>query len=775
MEIQLTKWTSSLGLLPVNMMHNSDVNDRRFALLDGDMNNFCLDLGSHIDDKLKRSLAWSANMRNYVQIKDGRVYLYTLDKLAPEIIDETYVNENINKFYDYLGLLSADSTSIVQFLMKSFRALRNAIRDEQLAEKSLSSFLYILSSLRDENVDINNWGLPKDVKEYQDLFDPNLLEQIREDINAGISNKNLIPNVDMILRHTSGSLFEEANFYVHYGSQLELFPSYHTEFVYNPNAVGAYFTPPFLARTIVEECLKQSDLKEELVVFEPACGSGQFLLEVLRQLKFSRYSGKITIYGWDISPIAKILSDYQLCFEKREWGDRLNFKIEVKDSLTNQWPLNVDMMLMNPPYKSWELMDIQQRENAERALGLGKLGKVNLANVFYMLAIQSIKKTGVIGCVMPASFLSSDSAKKLRRIAFELVKPKLIGKLGNFIFRSAYVDVCMIIASNKDKELDQTQMLWIDNRDNYTHQALRELRIINNEGNKLCKKTAYSIYGQKTSFMEKTDLWSPISADSNNLHKMLNLKLLMNVMRKVGDVFNVKTGARTGNQKAFVLSADEYDELPMQEKKYFRPSVDSKSFVHGNLIKNNYVFFPYPTEKYALYDEQNLQKKMPYYYNHYLLPHKNELLGRYQINENKWWLLSRPGPWQFEKEMKLVSKEFGRSGDFSIDLTGEFVVQGGCMWEPKDKLKENKRLLAYVPYLNSNLFDDILKIYCKQLSGGYWYVLEKKYIDRIPIPNFDKMEICDVELLENIGRKMVNGEEYDQSVAEEIIKHIING
>ena len=107
MEIQLTKWTSSLGLLPVNMMHNSDVNDRRFALLDGDMNNFCLDLGSHIDDKLKRSLAWSANMRNYVQIKDGRVYLYTLDKLAPEIIDETYVNENINKFYDYLGLLSA--------------------------------------------------------------------------------------------------------------------------------------------------------------------------------------------------------------------------------------------------------------------------------------------------------------------------------------------------------------------------------------------------------------------------------------------------------------------------------------------------------------------------------------------------------------------------------------------------------------------------------------------------------------------------------------------
>ena len=170
-----------------------------------------------------------------------------------------------------------------------------------------------------------------------------------------------------------------------------------------------------------------------------------------------------------------------------------------------------------------------------------------------------------------------------------------------------------------------------------------------------------------------------------------------------------------------------------------------------------------------------MMRKMPYYYNHYLLPHKNELLGRYQINENKWWLLSRPGPWQFEKEMKLVSKEFGRSGDFSIDLTGEFVVQGGCMWEPKDKLKENKRLLAYVPYLNSNLFDDILKIYCKQLSGGYWYVLEKKYIDRIPIPNFDKMEICDVELLENIGRKMVNGEEYDQSVAEEIIKHIING
>lgn len=771
---ELEKWTSSLGLLPVYMMHNSMDGDKRYALLDGDSNNFCLDFGND-DDGDVRSLAWSANMRNYVQIRDEKVFLYTLDTHTPEVIKESFVLQNISKFYDYLGELSKGQQQIVPFLMKSFRMLRNAFRDKNSAENSLTTFLYVLSSLNGDRVDLGKWGLPNDTYDIVGSLKNNgLVQQTIEEIRAGLQGR-FIPDLNMILRHASGNLFEEANFYAYFKGELDLFPTSQIEYAYNPNAVGAYFTPPFLARTIVEECLRNLDVshKEKIVIFDPACGSGQFLLETLRQLKFQSYRGKVEIIGWDIAPIAKLMTDYQLCFEKKEWGDKLTFSVETKDSLYNKWPLDVDLLLMNPPYKSWEVMPLEMRHQVEVVLE-EKPGKINLASVFYLLGVRILKRDGVLGCVIPSSFLTSDATMKIRKEAFDAVSPKLIGKLGNFIFRSAYVDVCMIVASNNCED-NYTQMLWADNRDNVVHQALRDLRVINN-GHQVFSfgEKSYSIYKEKKTQMQTSDLWSPIPETANVLREKLEIKLMMGVLRKVGDVFDVKTGARTGNNQAFLLSSEEYKELPAKERKYFRPSVDRDSIIDGKLYKCNYIFFPYPEVTYPIEDEKDLEQKLGSYYKKYLLPNKNVLVRRYQASP-KWWLLSRPGPWQFDKELKLVSKEWGKAGDFTIDTTGEFAVQGGCMWAPKDKDKEQNRLFAYIPYLNSSLFNNILRIYSKQLSGGEWYVLEKKYASKFPIPNFDKMEDSVVQTLKAIGRKIVYGEEYDHEVVDNIIKGIIYG
>jgi type I restriction-modification system DNA methylase subunit len=55
---------------------------------------------------------------------------------------------------------------------------------------------------------------------------------------------------------------------------------------------GAYFTPTPLVRTLVEQCLTQELLaRPQLTLIDPACGSGEFLRESIRQLSLHNYRG----------------------------------------------------------------------------------------------------------------------------------------------------------------------------------------------------------------------------------------------------------------------------------------------------------------------------------------------------------------------------------------------------------------------------------------------------------------------------------------------------
>lgn len=99
------------------------------------------------------------------------------------------------------------------------------------------------------------------------------------------------------------------------------------------------------------------------------------------------------------------------------------------------------------------------------------------------------------------------------------------------------------------------------------------------------------------------------------------------------------------------------------------------------MIKANYIFFPYlENEKEKLNNEDDLKNILPNYYVRYLKPNKKQLCDRKGIDSNKWWMLTRPRMWQMQACPKLVSTEFGKSGNFSFDKTGEYIVERGCAW-----------------------------------------------------------------------------------------------
>lgn len=763
-------FASRMGMLPVGLAHNRQCDDKRFAMLDGGIHNFCLDIRPNADSEIFRNNAWSSNMCNYIHVDGDTLMLYTLSKIEPEQLPVKYVVEHIDKFYQYLGLNHRNDKNVVSFLIDQFRVIRNSLREKDVAEYSLRLFLYMLSAVQSDSMNTYQ-------KDFSDVLldaDKYLVEDQIERIKLGITEYGFKADIDLVLRHTSGQLFEDANFLANYSPQLELFPSSKINYSANPNTVGTFYTPAFIARSIVEEALEQLDLKnrETLTIFDPACGSGEFLSEALRQLKMKDFRGALKVIGWDISPIAIMISEFMLGFERLEWqGVKFETELKKVDSLSEKWPEAVDLILMNPPYISWALMSKAQRDMV-RSIMRGE-GTPNTSSVFYYLASQALNPNGVIGALVPTSLLYSTSHKKIREEAFERVKPILIGQLGYYVFRSAFVDVSVVIASNAKKDERNTLMLWSANKEGASHDALRNLRMLRlSSSNGITSSERFSIYEVLTASMKTNNLWIPMSTDERELKESLEGLVLRDVLARISDVFTVSQGARTGMNDVLIIDSPTYSSLPEDEKLFFRPTVGSNSLMNGVLSPVHYIFFPYPEQKFGIFSESDLDEKLHSFYRSTLLPHKAQLARRAGIDPEKWWLLTRPRSWQFEKSLKMVSTEFGHSGNFGIDVTGEYVVERGNGWFLKDSEMSEEALYVYVAIFNNPFFDELLSIYSNRLAGNNCYVLENKHVKDIPIPDFNHIESEVRRFLYETGLAIINGNPYNDEKVGRVIRNM---
>lgn len=749
MNEQAIIWANKLGVLPVNFLHRQEAGIHKYAMLNGYTNNFCLSFTPDITSEQARSNAWSADMANYVSVEGDDVKLFNLNKPEPEVIPYYFVYQNLLKFYEYLGLNKTRAfDGIIPFVMKHYRMVRRAMREEEPAGNSLKVFLYLLARL--ENDPNARWEFPEGTTAIVDSINSVVFEQVFDSFHSGIRELGITPDVKLLLRHSAGMLFQEANYLARFSNQLELFPTDDIRYEMNPRMIGSYFTPAYIARTIVEESLRfiNLDEKQKLTIFDPACGSGVFLVEILRQLETKKYKGEVNILGCDIDPIAVDMAKFVLQFEKREWGDRMTFSITPNNTMSvdYEWP-HADVILMNPPYNSWTNMTIEQRQQSMEIIN-GRT-RPNMASVFYFRAVQSLAPNGVIGSLIPSSFLTADSHAFIRHEANRIVKPRLICHLGNFVFTSAMADVSIVVASNYNQS-DRMEMVWTRNVDEVTPVALRNLRRINNGVPPIPDNKNYSIYQDSYQDLYDKDSWMPLPIEALEQRRYLEQRVLMGGLYRAGDLFDIMLGVRTGANDVFIISGEEYKKIPAKERHYFKPTIDSSSLSQGQIKTSNYLFYPYPEEEKGFMDEEDLIRKIPYIYNNFLKDYKQLLANRNGIGE-KWWLLSRPRNWQFQAHPKIVSTEFGKAGSFAFDKKGEYVVERGLGWMAKKHDVSFDYYYFYLAILNSRYFNYLLQIYARQLAGGELYNLEGKYVRNIPLPLYEAVDNTTREALINYG------------------------
>jgi hypothetical protein len=228
---------------------------------------------------------------------------------------------------------------------------------------------------------------------------------------------------------------------------------------------------------------------------------------------------------------------------------------------------------MNPPYVSWELLEKENRNAINDVLGNTlKNGKPNQASAFFYKGVKSLKQGGVIGCVLPASILTSENYAKLRNEIREEISLNLIAKLGNFVFESALTNVCFL-TGKKEKSYLPPKLLWNKNEKGTVQKSLQDLRKM--EANNLpgTEAKTYSIYRPST-FPIMSDNWKVISLQEENFLKNIELSASNGLLARVSEIFSVKQGIRTGNNNAFIISVEEYEKIPDSEKLFYRKIIN---------------------------------------------------------------------------------------------------------------------------------------------------------------------------------------------------------
>jgi len=774
-------WKNSLGLLPLKQFSGNRHQDK-YILLNGIKGNLCLDIAPSNDTKdFYFSSAWSSNIKNFVVAEKENVVVYNWKSKDVKKYSSNQVINNLVKFHNYIIDTSRRSEDdIIPFVIGLFRRLRNLYNDKSNPLDSLNQLFLLLSSLEESHFENSLWGIDDDVKPH-----PELIKYI-EEFKKGVSGNT--PDIDLVFRHSLGSVFQEAQKEVlFFDKQMSLFSSGTLSDIYQTRKIlysSVHHTPSYLARCIVENVLNEIDLinKKSLKILDPSCGSSEFLVEVLKQLTSKNYNGNVIVCGWDNSATAIKTSRFLLSYEKRIWKNKMDFSLKlVSDSLIEKWDNDFDIILMNPPFVSWEQLNKESRDNVSVSLERVFDGKPNQASAFFYKAIHSLNPDGVIGTVIPSSILMLDAYKKLRNEIQDISSIKLVGKLGNYVFEDALVDVSIFIAS-KSKTNNPPLVIWTNNDKGIAGEALSDFRKMRYSNSPSVEKDNYSIYYPTYKLI---DSWKPISASENILLNKLNILINTDRLVRVEDIFNVQQGIRTGNNQVFKLSFSEFEKLPKEEKKYFKPVIDNESVKNGIILKQNYVWYPYNDYGLTIKTEEELEKKVSFFYNTVLKKFKTDLLKRPSIAE--WWSLTRPRNWQFKQKSIICSTEFGKSDSFAFDSKSEFVIERGNGWLPKGNkdFKDFNDNYFYLAIFTSSFFDKMLSIYSKQLAGGNWFDLGKKFTKEIPIPKISNMIIENEEPFiltreSTIYKKMVQygkdisiGEFYNSNDRDNLIKEFL--
>lgn len=792
-------WAKLLGMVHVPMFAARKTPkdaDEAAILLDGTKGSFAflrtedVKFAETIDPL---SWSWSSCVRHMVTVLPGSERMYVRRWDEPQIIRKFEVPSQGMGAMSLLEKLEAETEprrpNVVRHVLEPFRQirLRLGVKESLLAVKFLNGLLLVAEAAQKQarSKEI------EDIRTFNDAF--RLLSQKNRELCglvdiprelATLDAGNLVQSMvapdpytgcelhpALLFRHAANRLYQEAHLEIERNPQ-GYFPGLEPtqEPIGTSSPRDVRFTPPNLARALVQKTLEAlADRKRDLTILDPACGSGVFLVEAIRELSADAplHGRKIRAVGYDISPISEYTTRFRLEYTTHDVPGSRTVQTQVArlDSLEHPW-ISADIILMNPPFIPWERLSAEQQQKVSNELGDTTRQRPDIAMAFVTKAVRSLVPGGVLGCVLPAALLTSQTGISWREHLSEQGSLQLIGCFEGYkYFPTSLVETAFLIYQKHAEKESKAKVVEVLICDEGSEDAgLRALR--RESEDTLSIKGVERFKRPLKAF--SPDNWRPLQ---QNAYREKDRIVALGLPR-IGDLFKIKQGVRTGNKRVFVLNDTQYEELGRREKRFFRPAAGGGTIKNGQLRPVEYVFYPYATDGSLLCaSEEELKNRLPIYYAKYLAPARAALASRARFSGRKWWELSEKRAWQVIPAPRLVSTYFGESGSFAFDEAGQYVVVNGHGWiwakdasglseDTQVPFEETPAVWAYLAILNSKTFEEIISLFSVRLQGGQMR-LEARFLSKVPLPDVTDEMGCPVEVVQDLidlGKAIHDGE-----------------
>lgn len=767
------RWSRELGLATSPLFaHGSSAHT---AMLDGVAGSFVLsDSGLAEFDSLAPDLgaswSWSSMMRHHVLVTNDVVTVSPSNGGNVELVARTAIEADLERFLRYLEDRASKSvTDVVDHVIAAFQGLRTRI--DGPAEQQLTKFLALIAlRLEQPNVPVSELpDLIDGLEASASLFDlaDDAIGDIRidRDLAARFYDQLLTDRrtghglrIDLTVRHAGAELFQAAHLAPPVApAQGELLGLPTRAFRVRPHSLkDVAYTPVGLARSLSDSTLARCRPGPDgvLTIMDPACGSGSFLVEAIASLRRMGWNKPVRLVGYDISAAAVASARFALACAKLDApAFRVDSVVEQRNFLdqTLETPA-ADVVLMNPPFRAWTDMDVDQQSAVREALGPNYRGRPDLSMAFVQRAVDISASHAIISALLPAGVLGNESAAAWRPALAKLAPPRLVGVLGDHsLFRFATVNVSALILDKADAKQepgrnapDEVQMMWASERPGAASAALRALRresrggILVTAPGEQSQASSWSLYPLAISALARKPNWLP----APGLLSATEREALAAIETRVGDLFAVRTGVRAGERDAFILSESQFRSLPLDEREAFRPIAEKRQIANGMVTPTDYLF----DRGEEVEDEGELQRLYPAYYERHLLPWKGALEKR--ARAKRWWRQSEArNRWRASREPRILSRQWVKNDGYAVDPTGQFAVVQAYAWFPLPALKMYAKgrdeglvelLRLYTVLLSSDIFFSIAREYSTNAGGGQ-IALQQKYLLNVPLPNLGEL------------------------------------
>ena len=377
------------------------------------------------EKQLLRHIEEGANIYTPDIVRHTKQELIQVFSEANDLLRKEGLREGIERFTEFSNLLFLK-------LISEIENDRDSSGEKRILEKKYCWEAFC-SKPADEMLDyINDTILPRLVDKYNhsgDVFQKALLIKTPE-------------TLEKIVKKLSKLTLLDADSDIK-GDAFEYFLK---NSVSVGNDLGEYFTPRHIVKLIVDLV----DPRYGETVYDPACGTGGFLIQAFRHIKNkvreTHESLKIlkedTIYGRELTGTAKIAKMNMIII-----GDG-HTNIEQMDSLKVPVKGKYNVVLTNYPFS--------QTTDYSAYYGL----ETESANpVFLKHVIDALKKEGRAGVVVPEGMLFDESQQyaKVRRMLLENCDVEAVINLNSYVFRPYTGQPTSILIFKKGS---QTKKIW---------------------------------------------------------------------------------------------------------------------------------------------------------------------------------------------------------------------------------------------------------------------------------------------------------------------------